>query len=103
MEAAARAGDPAALAALDRFAWWVALGLVNVINILDPEVVVLGGGAAAVLDLALAPIERHLAELIYSPDHRNLPRIVPAALGEQAGAIGAALLAAAEQPRTAVA
>ena len=61
------------------------------INILDPEVVVLGGGAAAVLDLTLAPIERHLSELIYAADHRELPRIVPAALGEQAGAIGAAL------------
>jgi glucokinase len=94
VERAAREGDAEALAVMDRFAWWVALGLVNLVNLLDPEVIVLGGGVGGSLDLVLQPVQRHVAQLIYSPGHRTLPRIVPAALGERAGAIGAALLAA---------
>lgn len=91
---AARAGDRQALAVMDRFAWWVALGLVNVVNLVDPEVVALGGGVTAALDLVLEPVGSHVRELIYGADHRRLPRIVAAELGERAGAIGAALLAA---------
>lgn len=90
---AARAGDRQALAVMDRFAWWVALGLVNVVNLLDPEVVVLGGGVTAALDLVLEPVGSHVRDLIYAADHRRLPRIVAATLGERAGAIGAAMLA----------
>jgi glucokinase len=70
----------------------VALGLVNLTNLLDPEVVVMGGGLAAAVDLVLAPVRRHFADLLYAPGHRAHPRIEIAALGEQAGAIGAALL-----------
>jgi predicted NBD/HSP70 family sugar kinase len=40
------AGDPEALAVLDELARWVALGLVNLVNLLDPERVVVGGGLA---------------------------------------------------------
>ena len=95
VQAAARSGDPEALAVMDRFAWWLALGLANLTNLLDPEVIVLGGGVIASLDLVLHPVQRHLADLLYATDHRILPRLVPAALGERAGAIGAALLATA--------
>jgi glucokinase len=94
VEAAARAGDPQALAVIDGFAWWVALGLVNVTNLVDPEVIVLGGGVGAALDIVLEPVRHHVGALIYSASHRRLPSIVPAALGERAGAVGAALLAA---------
>jgi glucokinase len=93
VQAAARSGDPDALAVMDRFAWWLALGLVNLTNLLDPELIVLGGGVVGAVDLVLQPVQRHLADLVYAPTHRTLPRVVPAALGERAGAIGAALLA----------
>jgi glucokinase len=89
---AAREGDHDALVVVDQWAWWVALGLVNLTNILDPEVVVMGGGLAEAVDLVLAPVRRHFADLLYAPAHRPHPRIEMAALGEQAGAIGAALL-----------
>ena len=92
VHAAAREGDPEALAVLDGFAWWVALGLANLVNATDPEVVVVGGGLGTAADLFLAPVRRHLTEWLYSPDERYLPRVEPAALGERAGAIGAALL-----------
>jgi glucokinase len=93
VQSAAREGDHDALVVIDQWAWWVALGLVNLTNLLDPEVVVMGGGLAEAVDLVLAPVRRHFADLLYAPGHRRLPRIEMAALGEQAGAIGAALLA----------
>jgi glucokinase len=93
--AAAAAGDPGALVVLDRFAWWVALGIANLINILDSEVVVLGGGLVEAGDLLLDPVRRAYGELVMGAAHRDVVPIVAAELGERAGAWGAALLASA--------
>jgi glucokinase len=93
VEAAARRGDEGALAVLERFAWWIALGLVNLTNLLDPEIIVIGGGVTGSLDLVLPSVDRHLRQLLYASAHRPVPHLAPAALGERAGAIGAALLA----------
>jgi glucokinase len=93
VQAAAREGDPEALAVTDHFAWWVALGLVNLTNILDPGMIVLGGGLVAAADLLLDPIHQHFGALLYAAAHRPHPTIVPAELGERAGALGAALVA----------
>lgn len=92
--AAARRGDPDAVTVVDRFSWWVALGLANVVNLLDPAVVVLGGGLVEAAEVFLGRVRVHLRDLLYSADHRPVPPVVPAALGERAGAIGAALLGA---------
>ena len=91
--AAARAGDEAASQVLDQLAWWIALGLANVANILDPSVMVIGGGLVEAADLLLAPVRSHFAALVMGADDRPTS-IVAAALGEEAGAIGAAALAA---------
>jgi glucokinase len=92
VEAAARAGDADALAVLDQFAAWTALGLVNLANILDPEALLVGGGLATMGELLIAPVRRHFGNLLYAAEHRPLPRVELASLGERAGAIGAALL-----------
>jgi glucokinase len=89
---AAREGDAGALAVVDDFGRWVAIGLVNLTNALDPEVVVLGGGLAAGADLYLGPIRRWYGELIYQPELRPLPEVTFARWSERAGAVGAALL-----------
>ena len=89
---AARAGDAEMVAVIDDFARWVALGLVNLTNVLDPSCIVLGGGLAADDDLFLPSIQRAFTSLLYSPDHRPHPALRFADLGERAGAIGAALL-----------
>ena len=89
---AARAGDRESLVVIDTFAHWVALGLVNLTNILDPACIVLGGGLAAAPDMFLPPIQRQFSTLLYSPEHRPHPHLAFAQLGERAGAIGAALL-----------
>ncbi len=53
--AAAAGGDPEALAVMADFAWWVALGMANLVNLLDPEVVIIGGGLAEAGELLLGP------------------------------------------------
>jgi len=87
----ARAGEDSARAVVAEWIEWVALGVSNLVNATDPEVVILGGGAGSHADVAMAvsvALDRHL----YAPSHRQVPRIVPARCGEHAGAIGSALL-----------
>jgi glucokinase len=92
VQAAAREGDADALDVIDTFGRWVALGLVNLTNVLDPQMFVLGGGLAASGDLYLGPIQKWFTELLYAPDLRPHPQLVFASLGERAGAVGAALM-----------
>ena len=91
---AALRGDAEALVLLGEYAGEVALGLGNLIEILDPEVVVISGGLVEVGDVLLAPVRSALPEFVYSWAHRPPTPVVGAQLGERAGAIGAALLAA---------
>lgn len=92
---AARDGEKGSLAVLEEFGRWVALGVGNLINILDPQLVVIGGGLVEAGDLLLAPIHRALADTVLVSSRRPAVKVVQAQLGERAGAIGAALLAAA--------
>ncbi|MEM9515347.1 MAG: ROK family protein, partial [Actinomycetota bacterium] len=68
--AAAQAGDPEALAVIDDFARFVALGLSNLTNALDPEVFVLGGGLAVGAEIYLEPIQTWFRQLLYQPHLR---------------------------------
>jgi glucokinase len=90
---AAAEGDRPAVAAMGRFAWWLALGLANLANILDPAVIVLGGGLIDAGDVLLGPTRQAFADLVEADEQRGGIAIVPAALGSQAGAVGAGLLA----------
>jgi glucokinase len=89
---AAEEGDPEAFAVIDEFARWVAVGLVSLTNVLDPEMFVLGGGLASSPKVYVGPIARWFDELLYAPELRPHPRLAFATLGEKAGAVGAALL-----------
>ena len=89
----AKDGAADALGIVDTFARWVALGLVNLTNMTDPEVIVIGGGVIVSADVVMPRISHWFGKLLYSPQHRAHPRLVAAQLGEQAGAIGAAMLA----------
>jgi glucokinase len=91
---AAASGDPAAIEIMGRFAWWVALGLANLANALDPEIIVLGGGLISAGEVLLEPTRRAFTDLVEAPSVRGPIRIEPATLGAEAGAIGAALVAA---------
>jgi glucokinase len=98
VQAAAREGDEEALAVIDDFGRWVALGLSNLTNAFDPEVFVLGGGLAEGAELYLEPITRWFGELLYQPHLRASPRIEFAEWGPLAGAVGAALLPGLVEP-----
>ena len=90
---AARAGDPGARAILDTFAWWLALGLANLTNVLDPERIVLGGGLVDDAPLWLDAARAAYASLLLGGAARPEVPVVPALLGSRAGAVGAALFA----------
>jgi glucokinase len=89
---AAAEGDAEAAAVMVDFGWWVALGLANLANVFDPQAFVLGGGLVEAGELLLAPVRAAFADLVTGGGHRPAVTIVPAALGERAGAIGAASL-----------
>ncbi|MGQ0830119.1 MAG: ROK family protein [Microthrixaceae bacterium] len=91
---AVRAGDAEAHVVLEQWSGWVALGLANLVNILDPAVVVLGGGLVDDADLYLPAVRARYEVLVMAGDQRPRLSIVAAALGGSAGAIGAAVLAA---------
>ena len=91
--AAALEGDPEALAVMRRLAGWVGLGLASLVHILDVDRIVIGGGLVEAGDALLDPVRTAFVERLFAPDHRPPIDIVAAELGEQAGAIGAALLA----------
>jgi glucokinase len=90
---AANEGDPDAIEVLRSFGWWAALGIANLVNLLDPEVVVVGGGLVAAGEVLMEPIRDAYQVLVLSGDERPDVKILPAELGAEAGAIGAALLA----------
>src|SRR3954447_19127693 len=86
---AARAGDEGALAALEDAGRWLGVGLANVVLVLNPERVVIGGGLAQAGDLLLGPAREGRSRRIRIATVRT--EVVPAELGYEAGAIGAAL------------
>ena len=90
---AAIEGDAGARAVFGRFAWWLALGLANLANVFDPEMFVIGGGLVEAGDVLFEPTRAAFADLVEAADRRPAISIVPAALGERAGAMGAAALA----------
>ncbi len=96
--AAARAGDAGAGAVLDEFAWWVAAGTANLIDLLDPSIVVLGGGVMEAGDVLLHRIRAAVPEQVLFHDQRPAVVITAAAFGERAGAIGAAVNAGTPPP-----
>jgi len=89
---AASEADQQALDLLRSFAWWVAVGIANLVTILDPGVVVIGGGLIEIGEPLLGPVRDHYHGLVMAPEERSDVAIVAAELGERAAAIGAALL-----------
>lgn len=91
--ARARLGEADAVTVLEAYARWVAIGLSNLTNVSDPDVMVIGGGVSEAADVLMPMIRRWFVETLYSPEQRTHPDLRVARLGEHAGAIGAALLA----------
>ena len=90
---AAEQGDETALAVCRSYAEYLASGLTDLVNILHPEAVALGGGVAAAPEyLLLDPVREIVARECYARHVGQVPHIVRAELGNDAGIIGAAML-----------
>jgi glucokinase len=90
---AARTGDGVAISVMRDTAKYIGMAAANLVVIVDPEVLVLGGIMASAADLLLEPVRLELARRLQGSMMQSLT-IVPAALGGDAPAIGAARLAA---------
>ena len=89
----AQAGDPFCVEQLAVLGRWLGEGIASLAAVLDPAVVVVGGGVSAAGDLLLDPIRASFATQLTGRGHRPLAEIRPARLGNRAGLIGAADLA----------
>ena len=88
----AHEGDEAALAVLEETGLWLGIGLAGFVNIFNPEVIAIGGGAAKAGDLILDRARKEMHLRARSPS-RDLVEIKEATLGAKSGVIGAAALA----------
>jgi glucokinase len=92
VQAAAAAGDPLAAEVWRETTAALACGLTSIVNLLEPELVVLGGGVTRAGDQLIAPVREAVAAGAMGPAARAV-RIVRAARGERAGVVGAAAIA----------
>ena len=88
----AHSGDQAALEVVAEIGRRLGYGLVGVVNVFNPEVIVIGGGAVRAGELLLEPARRVVAERALPPA-REAVRIVAAHFGDESGMLGAAMMA----------
>lgn len=89
---AAKAGDTALKEVVETYIRRLGTGVVNIVNIFRPQLFVLGGGVSEQGDALLAPLRKILAENCFGGTKGELPELEVAALGNDAGMIGAASL-----------
>ena len=89
---AMRAGDAAAAEVVDTYIEYLAIGIANIVNIFQPEVLSIGGGVCNEGDYLLDPVKEIVYREQYSAENVPDTKIVIAKLGNDAGIIGAAML-----------
>ncbi len=87
---AMRAGDAAGKAVVDRYIYYIAVGLINMINIFQPEILCVGGGICKEGETLLAPLRKYIDAEQFSKYSEKKTKLCVAALGNDAGIIGAA-------------
>ncbi len=89
---AVRQNDTYAKSILEKYVHTLAIGIGSLTTILRPEIVVIGGGVSGAGDLLFEPLREEVKRTTFSYDVIGGAAIIPAALGNDAGIIGAALL-----------
>jgi len=89
---AAQGGDSLASEVISQAATYLGVGMVNLVNIFNPEMIIVGGGVAQMGDLLLDPARQVVKERAFQLSVRAV-RVVPARLGDDAGVLGAAVFA----------
>jgi glucokinase len=90
---AAADGDPTATKCLEEIGHWLGRGLASMAAVLDPGRFVVGGGVSDAGDLLLGPARKEFEAALPGRGHRPVADVVVAALGAEAGIVGAADLA----------
>lgn len=89
---AAQGGDPLALDIVSKAATYLGIGMVNLVNAFNPEMIIVGGGVAKIGELLLEPARQVVRERAFKLAS-GVVRIVPAQLGDDAGVLGGAVFA----------
>lgn len=89
---AMRAGDKSGTAVVDQYIYYIAVGLIDMINIFQPEILCIGGGICKEGETLLAPLRKYIEAERYSKHSAKQTRLCVAELGNDAGVIGAACL-----------
>ena len=92
VEVAARGGDSLASEVISEAATYLGVGMVNLVNIFNPEMIIVGGGVAKMGDLLLNPV-RQVVQVRAFQLPTQAVRIVQAQLGDDSGLLGAAVFA----------
>jgi len=96
--AAAHKGDAVALSIVNKAATYLGVGLVNLVNIFNPEMIIVGGGMSKMGELLLKPARRVVAERAFQLP-ASVVRIVSSELGDNSGVFGAvAFVADSDRP-----
>lgn len=90
---AARAGDELAIAAFERAGFYLGIAAANYLAIFDPSILIFGGGVSQVGDYLFKPFEESLRKHTFHPHYLDGLVITKAALGDDAGLLGALALA----------
>lgn len=92
---AAAQGDALALQVLRRAAFYIGLGLTNVIHLVEPQRIIIGGGVSHAGDVLFEPIRETVNQHLMSKVYQGV-EIVPAGLGDDVGLLGAVALVLSE-------
>jgi glucokinase len=99
---AAQQGDGVAIAALARAGTFIGYALADILHTFNPSIIILGGGVTRSGEFLLSPLRAGLKERIISPQYLEGLTITTAALGDEAGLLGALALARAHTLETAI-
>jgi glucokinase len=91
--AAGKDGDPAAIAAFEQVGYWLGNGMVDLVQVLDPQVIVIGGGVIEAGDLLMAPVKASFRDSLEARGVLPVAEVKAAGMGNLAGVVGAADLA----------
>jgi glucokinase len=89
----AQQGDPLGIELLAELGTWLGAGAADLVAVLDPALIVLGGGVASAGDLILEPVRAAFGDALSARGHRPEPRFALAEMQNDAGLVGAADLA----------
>ena len=94
---AMRQGDPVGKEIVDEYVKYLSVGIIDMINIFQPDILCIGGGICNEVETLLAPVREYVDAQQYAMNSTKKTKIVRAQLGNDAGIIGAALLGKQEE------